>query len=203
MRLGNVAASIPDGVEDASGYVVLGHGQQYAIRLDNFGDRRVDAEVKIDGKGMGTYRLEPNGRATLERSSHDEGRFTFFASESAEASVAGVHAVAVPDRGLVQVTFRFERQPDVLQRLAMEKTSSPLGAGVRSRAVDALPTSTRSGITGLTGKSSQRFTTVGPMAYDPALETVITLRLVADALHSAVRELRPAPMANPVPVPVA
>ncbi len=53
------------------------------------------------------------------------------------------------------------------------------------------------GITGLTGKSNQKFYEVANLDYDPTGATIITLRLVAT---QAVRPLTAVPpRSNPVP----
>lgn len=217
MRVGNFSVLILPGRERDSGHVVVPHGSVYSIRLGNhFYGRRCDAEVTIDGKHAGTFRLESGATMTLERPAHDEGRFTFYRNCSNEAKLAGVIKVANNDRGLVQVVFKPEhevkRWPVPESRYTPagwattdcdgpeEKTS---GGILRSRGLVSncsAPLST--GITGLSGHSNQQFHTVADLVYDHSQDTTITVRLVAG--DEGPRELTPAPArrSNPVPEPV-
>lgn len=197
---------MPEGAERTSGHVSLNHGQQYTVRLLNCG-RRSDATVKIDGKEIGTFRLNPNQDVVLERAPDDNGRFTFYASGSYLAGAAGEGNIAVPDKGLIEVTFRPEKvrpRPEPTARVMHAKS---LGGGVRGQSMGAMPDAsegcsfageekTAGGITGLSGHSDQKFTTVGLMEYDPAGTVTITLRLV---LAAEPRELKPQRAGNPVP----
>jgi hypothetical protein len=223
MRVGNFSVVIPESsCASADGYVSLEHGQVYRLRLHNhFTDRRCDATVIIDGKDMGGYRLDRGGCITLERSSHDTGKFTFFRSDSSEAAAAGVANIANASRGLVQVRFQPEQLPKPVhiyrrsaggQSCGGGTTTTDWGGEVGLASLGDIPVascggpiasrSMSSGITGLTGMSSQQFHTVSPLNYDPAEEVTITLRLVA--ANPAVRELKPQPQvkSNPVPLPV-
>lgn len=203
MRVGNFSVLIPEGKERESGHVELDHERQYRIQLGNHCyDRRTDVTVVLDGKEIGNFRVNAGATVTLERSPHDNGRFTFFLSDSEQAVQAGVSKISTPDRGLLTAIFRAER-----------KRQSPVvtmrgGAGGQS-VKGMFPTSNEektsggiltSGVTGLTGHSDQSFVSVSNLDYDPTLETVINLRLVGNKY--AVRELIPSPRSNAVPNPV-
>lgn len=109
MRVGNFSVVILGGREVESGYVHLNDNQQYTIRLSNhMNNRRCDAELMIDGKSIGTFRIAPGGRIDLERSPADNGRFTFFRADGPSAEAVAAMAVASADRGLVQVRFKGE-----------------------------------------------------------------------------------------------
>jgi hypothetical protein len=210
MRVGNFSVLIPQGRERSSGHVEMDHGQVYAIRLGNHDHRRCDAIVRVDGKEVGGFRLEPCQYLPLERPAHDTGCFTFFRAGSEEWAAVSGSKVEVSERGLIQVTFRPERcarvtfRPErcarVLKaggardaRAAEEKTSGgiDLGGGGASFA--------KSGVTGLTGTSGQTFREVPNLDYEPGGDVVISIRLVCGA---GVRELTPAPRGNAVPDPV-
>ncbi len=111
MRVGNVAVIVPQGREKESGYVHLTHGQVYTLSLNNhWNDRRCDAVVSIDGKDMGTFRLDALGRITLERPVHDQGCFTFYKADTPEFAAAAGGDVKRDDRGLVTVVFKPEKR---------------------------------------------------------------------------------------------
>jgi hypothetical protein len=193
MRVKDFSVTIPQGVETREGYVEMEHDRQYTIGLRNASSRQCDAEVKVDGKLVGTFRLRGYGSTTLERSPEDSGRFTFLRLDSAEAGAAGLGNVARDDLGTIQVTFRPERPS-----YGEEKTSGMFPTVERSKSLR-----TRGpGGTGLTGHSSQSFVTVGGIDHDPAETVIVTLRLVER--ERGVRPLvgaRPVE-ANPVPPPV-
>lgn len=209
MRIGNFSARIPQGNEKGSGHVYLPHGSQYTVDLRNqWYDRDCDATLTIDGKDMGTYRVPSNGSVVLERSSADQGKFTFFADGTAEAAAAGILMVDNPDRGLVSVRFRPAkarmRPVEMVSRGVEreEKTSGGINidAGVL-RSFNAGLSPSRSGITGLTGHSNQQFREVPNLDYDQTEEVVINLRLVPEA---GVRPMEPvgAVKSNVVPQPL-
>lgn len=109
MRIGNFSVLIPEGREHGSGHVALPHNTQYVIRMGNHGSPRCDATVEVDGKEVGSFRINGYGNLVLERSVNDTGRFTFFEADSAEGASAGAGEIATDLRGLVRVTFRPEK----------------------------------------------------------------------------------------------
>jgi len=205
MRVGEFSVTIPEGNEQGSGHVTLRHGAQYVIQMLNNGPRRCDALVEVDGKPVGGFRLNAWGGLTLERPQHDDGRFTFYEAASAEGQKVG-GAVAKDERGLIKVTFKPERQRPMACGQSCrsfeseEKTSGGVMRGAGPMSFSA-PQNASPGVTGLTGKSNQSFYEVANLDYDPAMETVITLRLVVG--EPEPRELTPvATRANPVPAAV-
>lgn len=111
MRVGNFTVVVPQGREKDSGHVLIPHNTKYTIRLSNhWHDRRCDATVTIDGKDMGTFRLDNYGQITLERPVHDEGCFTFYKADTAEYAKASGGEVSPDLRGLVQVVFKPEKK---------------------------------------------------------------------------------------------
>lgn len=211
MRVGSFSVYVPEGRERDSGHVELPHGSVYTLRLGNHGSRRCDAEVSIDGKSVGVFRLN-GGTMTLERPADDNGRFTFFAADSAEGAQAGAGSVGRVDRGLVQVVFRPERERPmgVVRGAGFEKggtTLTSLGDNeVRSRCFGGEEKTSggilglnQAGVTGLTGQSDQNFVSVANLDYDLNGAVTISLRLVTGV---AVRELRPVTRGNAVPAPV-
>jgi len=225
MKLGNYSVRIPEGREVNGGYVELAHSTVYSIYVANDDSQReCDAVISIDGKPVGTFRLGRYGthqsHLLLERSSNDNGRFTFFEVESKEAVEAGVQKVVTTDRGLIQVVFKPEKKnilpiptvsrsgPDYnscsAKDLGTTETSYEKIRGgnlLRTKGMSfSSPQNSSAGVTGLTGSSSQTFYTVPNLEYEIGAEVIISLRLVCVA---RVRELNPTtPKANEVPAPV-
>lgn len=208
MRFGHFSLLIPEGREVNGGHVEMPHGKVYTLRLGNHEhSRRCDAAVMVDGKEVGCFRLAGGQTMTLERPAHDTGCFTFFRADSAEGQQAGAANVGKDERGLVQVTFRPERQrrpQGMLRSVGLcsigereEKTSGSLRGLGGEPSFSAGQNS--AGVTGLTGQSAQSFYEVAALDYDPSGEVTISLRLVAGM---AVRELTPTVRGNAVPAPV-
>ena len=110
MRVNNFSVLVPQARETDSGHATIQHGTVYHIRLGNHDyRRRCDAEVSVDGKVIGLFRINANDSFTLERPADNTGRFTFFDAGTDEAKVAGVDGITKDDRGLIQVTFKPER----------------------------------------------------------------------------------------------
>lgn len=217
MRVGNVSLLIPEGKELDSGHVELAHGSVYRITLMNHCyNRRCDATVEVDGKEVGCFRLERGGEAVLERPVNDTGRFTFFKADSPEAESAGVAGISKDSRGLVQVRFKPEKvQLQPVQHTNARKGAVLIGSTLRSSHArsastpdlhdgcffepcsnSSSPKDVSAGVTGLTGKSDQRFYSVVNLDYDPLEEVVISIRLVCE---TSVRPLQPVVKSNPVP----
>ena len=177
--LGNFSVEIPEGNKQVDGYVDIDHNTKYSIKISNAGDRPCDAEVGVDGKQVGIWRLPSGKSVVLERPAHDTGRFTFYKFDSAEAQKAELD---LDDNiGLVSVLFKPEKPPVY--------TDSETKYSIR----DFEP-----GGTGLSGKSEQRFKEVRALDYDESSFVQIHLRL-----GCKVDEPRPLTLiSTPVPPPI-
>jgi hypothetical protein len=201
--------------EKAGGYVHINHGQRYRLALRNDRNRRCDAEVFIDGKHVGTWRINGRRSLTLERPVDEDGFFTAYLAHSAEGAQVG--AVAHQDtNGLVQVTFRPEvyREPAVKTSVYVATAGTPRYLGQTSRSMETEVSSnsdafikgiqsynyTSEVVTGLSGHSGQRFRDVAPLEYAHGEEVTISLRLVQS--DGGPRPLPPVQRGNPVPPPV-
>lgn len=184
MRLGIFSVEILKGKELNSGYVAMKHNTKYALRLSNFGDLRCDAEVEIDGKPVGAWRVPSNGRIVIERPVHDTGCFTFYKIGTGEAKKAEL--VRSGKLGLISVIFKPEEKLDCYFDLDDEfDFSLDFDEEVGLQA----------GGTGLSGKSEQEFHTVQPLDYDETGFVRINLRLVCET-----DEPRPlTPISTPIP----
>ena len=112
MYLNGYSVRVIGGSEkDASGYVEMSHGAQYSLQLRNSRNVLCDAEVTIDGKHVGTFRIDKYGSVRLERSADDDRRFTFYLRDSEEGREVELDHVSKGELGLVQVTFKPEVEP--------------------------------------------------------------------------------------------
>ena len=123
MRVGTFSLRIPEGVERDSGHVEIAHNSIFSIHLGNHDSSRdSDAEVFVDGKTIGVFRVQAGRTMILETPPDDpgKGRFTSYQQDSQQAQDAGVNKIGADNRGLVQVVFRPEKRRPIV------KTSSPV-----------------------------------------------------------------------------
>lgn len=187
MRVSDFSVVIAQGIEKQTGYVEMIHGTQYHVRLINHASERCDAKVVIDGKHIGTWRVNSKSSIDLERPADDDGKFTFYRCGSKEAYNSDIEPA--DDTGLIQVTFMPEHksyQDECIRN--MKDTDMMLD-------YDLCDMSYAPGGTGLSGKSDQAFETVAPLEYDDEQFTIINLRLVAKT--DTARPLNP--LRNNVP----
>jgi len=109
MYLNSMSVKVVGGSEKTSGYVEMAHGQQYSLSLRNDRNVRTDAEVTIDGKKLGVFRINANETIRLDRPLDDDGRFTFYRLGSCEAQQADLDEVSQDNLGLIKVVFRPEK----------------------------------------------------------------------------------------------
>lgn len=88
-------------------YVSLPNYSLYKIQLTNNRDTRCDAEVKIDGVSVGTWRVPSFDSIIIERPANINRRFVFFRQDSYVAKKAGIEKKS-PYNGLISVTFKPE-----------------------------------------------------------------------------------------------
>lgn len=198
MILDKFYVNVPEGDEKPDGRVLIPHNTVYTIELGNGGSARCDASVKVDGKEIGVFRIDPRRSVVLERPTFDTGRFTFFESGTSEAKEAGIDKIDADVLGLIEVEFRPEHSR-VLELYSYRSSASGGGytlASAGSTSFDAYRVSNsagnpissyKGGVTGLTGKSSQSFYDVPQLMYNGKVY-VVYLRLVAGP---RVREMNP------------
>ncbi len=201
MRINEFEVNIHPGTETTDGYIEMYHNTQYTLALTNHKRVRCDAQVEIDGKPVGAWRIPAGQTIRLERPVHDTGRFTFYKMGTPEAAQAQLQYHN--KLGLVQVTFTPEKRRPVYRPAmdAMEAESLCESAGGSGSFKSKCARS--AGGSGLSGRSSQRFGVADQIEYDYSQQTVISLRLVCrEPYVDDIRPLNPAPHANPVPLPV-
>ncbi|MCI5188919.1 MAG: hypothetical protein D3905_03765 [Candidatus Electrothrix sp. AS4_5] len=164
MRLGNFSVEILKGRELDSGYVAMKHNTKYALRLSNIGDRRCDAEVEIDGKLVGVWRIPSNKHIVIERPTHDTGCFTFYKAETREAKKAQL--VQSGKLGLISVLFKPEKKLDCYFDFDDDDIEFCLDCNGEDSdeldlclSLDDTEEGLEAGGTGLSGKSEQEFRT--------------------------------------------
>jgi len=195
MQFAGYKLMISQGQEDSQGYVALAHGTCYTVMLSNNHSTRCDVTLRIDGKEVGTWRLETYRSIAIERPVNDTGRFTFYQLGTEEARQAGLEAHG--DLGLVTATFTPEKwlQPTHISPYANQSVEDWASRPTRSAG------HTAAGGTGLSGQSAQRFTTVDPLDYDYENQATLHIRLVAH--ESGPRPLQGiGRLSTPVPPPL-
>lgn len=210
MRLGNFSVKIPQGKKLNSGYVAMKHDTKYTVVLSNDGDVRCDAEVEIDGKIVGTWRIQSRDSMVIERPVHDTGCFTFYKIGTREAKKAAI--VKSDKLGLITVLFKPERKPeppdlgdDELDSFFCLDEGPHFSLSCDDEDVDLdlddalfAEEELEAGGTGLSGKSKQEFRSVEPLDYDETGFVQINIRLVCQT-----DEPRPlTPVSTPVPPPL-
>lgn len=209
MRLGNFSVEIPQGEMLKSGYVAMRHDTKYTVVLSNSGDVRCDAEVEIDGKSVGIWRIQSHDSMVIERPVHDAGCFTFYKIGTREARKAAI--VRSDKLGLITVIFKPEiksKPPylddDLDSSFSVDKNDhfclsyDDEDVGLDFDDAPFAAEELEAGGTGLSGESKQEFRSVEPLDYDEAGFVQINLRLVCQT-----DEPRPlTPVSTPVPPPL-
>lgn len=209
MYLNRYSLRIPEGKERTSGYVEIDHGTQYTLVLKNDRDVDCDAEVKIDGKCIGEFRIEANKSIRLERPVNSDGKFTFYRSGSREAKKARLGNVSQRDLGLISVTFKPEiKIEEVVPVPGTRYYNNPYidctYYGSTTTCVDGSFSTTacnyNSGGTGLSGHSGQGFGYARGINIDYSDITTINIRLV-ERDEDDIRQLHSC-RSTPIPPPV-
>lgn len=197
MFLNNCSLRIEGGSELPGGYVELAHGKTYKLNLRNhYYNRRCDAEVFIDGKSLGTWRINANETIVLERPATENGLFTFYMLGTPEADAAQLDKISAEQQGLIQVKFNLEKIPEIKFTYTNIFSTGNMGSMIGptnsgdvicsskgdSISLDSYCCSTANhsaGATGLSGYSNQSFGSTNSLTeYDWNFSTTISLRLI-------------------------
>lgn len=111
VNLNGFKVKIPECLEEISGgYAVMQHGQQYSLELTNhhkdggFG-KPCDADVYIDGKHIGVFRVPYGQSIPIEHPVDDFGKFTAYQKGTPEFKEAEIN-VRSSEMGLIEVIFK-------------------------------------------------------------------------------------------------
>jgi len=218
MYINNFSARIPEGKETPGGYVEMEHDTQYTIVLRNNRNTKCEARVEIDGKHIGTFRINAYQNMRLERPAHDTGKLTFYKVGTSEAKKAGI-SESDPNTGLVKVVFTpaknwfqswsfttsdccqydYDFNDDSSGNYRHLYNDSGSSYYISNTTSLTQMGSYEAGGTGLSGKSDQNFVQVPGLILDCSQQTTIHLRLVAKSTQG------PRPLTSystPVPPPI-
>lgn len=230
MHLNNFSVRLTPGRETESGYHELHHGQTYRLHLKNGRSQPCDAEVHIDGKLIGCWRIEANSKVELERPSNEAKLLTFYLRESDEANAAQLDEVEKDELGLIRVVFKPGKVrpqyyfPSIWPTVPVQPVdrndrpwksrdtwyyttfdidnTGPTNSTIHTASLTSSCLRSAGG-TGMSGHSSQQFTWTDPLDYDADLETTIHLRLVGvPGQRVSVSPLMPVVRSTPIPPPV-
>jgi hypothetical protein len=184
--------------ETADGQVPMAHGETYKFRLRS--DTRAAAKIMIDGVSVGEFVVPAHRDIFIERPADAAQLFTFFAVDTAEAQASMQDSISNGNRGLIEVTFTPERPSPAV---TLSSCGVMRGFG-ETKGLSACQ-SFGAGVTGLTGQSSQNFTSVH-MDLDHSQSVTLRVRLVHDTARKAAPAVRSLsghiPRETPIP-PVA
>lgn len=198
MRVGQFSVFIPEGREMSSGHVSLKHGQQYTVKVINHNSVEADAEITIDGKIVGCFRIAPRRDIQLERNPNDRGKFTFYKLDSTEGQQINLAQISANDLGLVQVVCKPAKKKEEIRVLRSAGGQHTNTSYPRGQSMSGELRTLSAGGTGLSGHSSQNFVEVSAIDYDIEGITTISLRLVEE--NNQPREMKANnEKANPVP----
>jgi hypothetical protein len=154
---------------NAQGAYELAHATLYKIRMINHHPRlRCDATVQVDGKEIGTYRINPQDMFTLERTSEVKKRLTFYKIDSYQGREAALDKDN-PDLGKIKIIFSQEENLTA-RKLAFDEVDGSIALGG----------------TGLSKTSTQSFIQVP----DLPCKLRFTLNLILTLKKSSVEPLR-------------
>lgn len=139
----------------------LVHGTEYRVVLTNEDPSvRVDATILIDGKTIGTFRINKKDRIVVERPVGKKRKLTFFSIDSDEGKQGGLDVTTC---GTIKVILKKEK------RFAKKEVDFVDGIGG----------------TALARPSSQIFRNASPIDHDPQ-STIIEARMVLDTEDDTV-----------------
>ena len=200
--LNGFSVTIPESYSETSeGHVGLRHGQNFKVRLHNghrgpYGSVPCDATIILNGKDVGTFRVNAGQTTIIERPANDTGKFTAYQEDSYEAASIGIDRNS-NDLGLIEVVFRpgnrkIHWTPPAVSVTWNNYDSQPVYRGISSecRAKSCSFNEPVGMGIGLSGHSNQNFHEVEDLDYnEPA--TRIYLRLVKESFErSGPRPLR-------------
>ncbi len=106
-------------------YVALRHETEYSLRFTNNCSQKTDAELMINEKPMGKFRVPSHSSVTIERPAGEQRKFTFLKEDSPEAVQAGT-VKGASQNGTITVIF-YPEKPQIIHG---DEGSGFLGGGM-------------------------------------------------------------------------
>jgi len=164
------------------GYVELGDGQAYTLRLSNNHGSPCDATLTVDDEEIGTLRIKAYGQIDIDGPPNDGRRFTFYRAGTLKGSAAGIET-GKKSNGVISVTF-IPAYPIYTRGACLLKNTNHADGdcmaqdcfGARS---ESLHKGVHEGATGLHGHTGQRFKQVEDLDLDHSRKCTIACRLIA------------------------
>jgi hypothetical protein len=103
-------------------YVALRHETEYSLRLTNNYSQKADADLMINERHMGKFRVPSHSSVTIERPAGEQRKFTFLKEDSPEAGLAGT-VVGASQNGTITVIF-YPEKPQIIRG---DEESGPWG----------------------------------------------------------------------------
>ncbi len=189
---------------ESNSCVALDSGSKYTLKLWNFNTKlRCDAEVTIDGKAIGIFRIDKMDSIVIERPTNNYGCFTFYTLGTIESKMVMLDAVDADEIGLIKVAFYPEKKPGLqghytLQERELECLSRQINFD------DELASMRRklTGGTGLSGYSTTNYEKVEFLNHDYDNIVTIYLRLISNQPKSTLLQQEinsPSPTQNLIP----
>lgn len=180
---------------NAGYYVALKSGSEYQLILTNNRPTICDVDLFIDGKEVGTWRINEYSSIILERPLAAQRKFTFFAENSREARDAGI--IKNINSGLITAIFKPKKtytipKPEVINDISASSVlpnETPQRLSTTSRSL-------KSGVTLLGDDSNQKFvpvTPIDPKDIDYNNITTIMIRMVVESDYVQIPSLYPVP----------
>jgi len=89
-------------------YITLDHNSEYKIELCNYNNVKADANIKVDGRNVGKFRINANSSIIIERPVSIDKKFTFLRENSRKANRANIE-IGRDKNGLIEVIFYPEK----------------------------------------------------------------------------------------------
>lgn len=176
MKSGSYDVKLTAGRETIGGYWEMPNDTQYGVTVGNNSGYLAEAEVKVNGKEIGTFMIR-RGEQTFWHPVGDQGVFTTIAVNSSEAIQSGNDKVT-QDSGLIEVNVYPCRETELWGlrvdkwRFGLDAMEARLQYGL-SASEEAFTKRTPLGAvsrdshsnanTVLTGESDQRYSEVAPL----------------------------------------
>ena len=147
----NISPSIECNLINGIMTFLMDHEQEYTIDIGNYTNRRADADILVDGKSIGVFRLNPYQSFKIERTINQERKLTFLCSDSEEFRESG-NVEGKYNNGMIEVYIYPEIQPENIVYIPAPVASvnyslrSPSRSSLRSSSRSSLQSPSRSSL---------------------------------------------------------